>query len=274
MSDILQLGESVDDRTGVGTLSLFGQQYRFDLRRGFPAVTTKKLAFKAMKAELAWFLSGSTNVEELRDLTHGVGSDKFTIWDGNYENQAVALGYENGELGPVYGKQWRNFGGVDQIAEVVANLKRDLETGSRSRRHIVSAWNPAELAEMALPPCHCFFQFHLNNKNELSLQWYQRSVDVFLGLPFNIGSYALLTHVVAQIIGATVGDLVFTGGDCHIYKNHIEQCKEQLSRPCKELPTLELPNFSSIEEFVCCNLDDVRLINYDPHPAIKAPMAV
>jgi len=176
LETILAHGETTRDRTGVGTIAIFGAQMRWDLRKGFPAVSSKKLAWKAVVAELLWFLRGETNVEVLRCLTHGKGSNKRTIWDANYENQGVALGYSNGELGPVYGKQWRDFGGVDQIAQLVVNLRNDIKEGTRGRRHIVSAWNPVDLPNMALPPCHYAFQCSLNSKNELSLMWNQRSI--------------------------------------------------------------------------------------------------
>lgn len=267
--EILEEGIESTDRTGVGTYRIFGMQKRWDLSKGFPTTTTKKLFFKPCKHELQWFLSGSTNVETLREMTWGKDSDKNTIWDDNYNNQAKALGYTDGELGPVYGKQWRDFGGVDQIVNIINQIKNAPD----SRRIIVSAWNPAEIDQMALPPCHCFFQFVVID-GRLSLQWYQRSVDVFLGLPFNIASYALLTHIIANICDLEVGDLVWTGGDCHIYKNALEQCREVLRREPLPLPTLEMPKVNSLLDLDQDFFDNVKLKDYVSHPAIHAQMAV
>lgn len=274
MSDILLNGEDTRDRTGVGTKSVFGRMLRWDVSKGFPAVTTKKLAWKAVVGELLWFIEGSTNVYRLSQITHGENSGKSTIWDDNYFNQAKALGYYGGELGPVYGKQWRDFNGVDQLENVVEALKKDLRTGVRGRRHIVSAWNAAEIDKMALPPCHLLFQFRLDGDGKLSCMWTQRSVDVFLGLAFNIASYALLTHIVADIIGAKVGELVFSGADCHIYNNHIDQVQEQLSRSEFAPPTLRMPLISSLEDLQKLSVNDFILENYQSHGTIKAPMAV
>lgn len=274
MSDILLNGEDTDDRTGVGTKSVFGRMLRWDMSKGFPAITTKKLAWKSVVGELLWFIEGSTNVKRLAEITHGPGSDKLTIWDDNYFNQAKALGYVNGNLGPIYGKQWRDFNGVDQLANVIEALKKDMRTGVRGRRHIVSAWNAAEIDQMALPPCHILYQFRVDKQNRLSLVWYQRSVDVFLGLAFNIASYALLLHIVADIIGARVGELIFSGADCHIYKNHMEQVQEQLSRTEFALPTLKMPIISSLEHLQRLSVNDFVLENYQSHGTIKAPMAV
>lgn len=242
------------DRTGVGTMGFFGHQMRFNLQDGFPLVTTKRVHFKSVVGELLWFLSGSTNANELRDK-YGV-----TIWD-----EWAAPG---GELGPVYGAQWRSWGGrsIDQIAGVVDNIKRD----PYSRRHLVSAWNPEDLSSMALPPCHAVFQFHVSD-GKLSCQLYQRSADVFLGVPFNIASYALLTHMVASQVGLIPGEFIWTGGDCHLYSNHIDQADEQLSREPKRLPQLELYSANSIFDYTP---DKIRLIGYEPHAAIKAPVAV
>lgn len=279
INDILENGYETDDRTGTGTIALFGTKLRWDLTKGFPAVTTKKLAWKACIAELLWFMSGSTNVNELRLRTHGSLIEGKTIWDDNYENQAKDLGYHSGELGPIYGKQWRDFGGVDQLVETIDRIKK-LPT---DRRQIVSAWNPAEINQMALPPCHMFYQFNVRN-GYLDLQWYQRSVDVFLGLPFNIASYAALTHIVAKMCNLIPGDLVFSGGNTHIYSNHVEQCKEVLRREPKELCELvinglpykfrHLSTEEQIEYVLNLRPKDFILKNYESHPAIKAKMAV
>ncbi|QDH49130.1 thymidylate synthase [Pantoea phage Phynn] len=267
--DVMFEGEHSGDRTGTGTISVFGLQKRFKLSEGFPAVTTKKLAWRACKHELQWFLSGSTNVEELRRMTWGENSDKKTIWDDNYENQGKALGYSDGYLGPVYGKQWRDFGGVDQIAKVIDQIKNN----PTDRRIIVSAWNPAELDQMALPPCHCFYQFRVLN-GKLHLQWYQRSVDVFLGLPFNIASYALLLHIMASICDLEVGDLVFTGGDVHIYQNHVEQCRTVLDREPHALPRLKMPKVNSLSDLTQEFFDSIELVDYNSHPPVTAKMAI
>lgn len=278
---ILSTGYETDDRTGTGTIAVFGTKARWDLTQGFPAVTTKKLAWKACIAELLWFLSGSTNVNELRQRTHGSLIEGKTIWDENYENQARDLGYSGGELGPVYGKQWRDFGGVDQVIKTIDRIK----SMPSDRRQIVSAWNPAEIDRMALPPCHMFYQFNVRN-GYLDLQWYQRSVDVFLGLPFNIASYAALLHIVAKMCNLIPGDLVFSGGNTHIYSNHIEQCQEVLRREPKELCQLEInwpENFNApgvttegqlkhVTEVMTHK--DFKLVGYESHPTIKAKMAV
>lgn len=279
INDILENGYETDDRTGTGTIALFGTKLRWDLTKGFPAVTTKKLAWKACIAELLWFMSGSTNVNDLRIRTHGSLIQGKTIWDDNYENQAKDLGYHSGELGPIYGKQWRDFGGVDQLVKTIDRIKK-LPT---DRRQIVSAWNPAEIDQMALPPCHMFYQFNVRN-GQLDLQWYQRSVDVFLGLPFNIASYAALTHIVAKMCNLIPGDLVFSGGNTHIYSNHVEQCKEVLRREPKELCELKIDWPSNFENWPTkIQMDwvtgtmthsDFVLKNYESHPTIKAKMAV
>lgn len=276
---IFDEGYEIDDRTGTGTIAVFGTQLRFDLQKGFPAVTTKKLAWKACIAELLWFLSGSTNVNDLRFRTHGSYLDGKTIWDENYENQAKDLGYHDGELGPVYGKQWRDFGGVDQVVKIVNRIKEM----PNDRRQIVTAWNPAEIDKMALPPCHMFYQFNVRN-GFLDLQWYQRSVDVFLGLPFNIASYAALVHIVAKMCNLKPGELVFTGGNTHIYLNHVEQCKEILRREPKELCTLEIDwaeNFASastegqLQQVTEVMMhEDFVLKNYESHAALKGKMAI
>ncbi len=250
-------GHRKSDRTGTGTLSLFGHQMRFDLTEGFPLVTTKKLHLKSIVHELIWFLRGETNIRYLKE--NGV-----SIWDEWAD--------ENGDLGPVYGAQWRSWPApdgqsIDQIAKLVDGLKRNPD----SRRHIVSAWNPAEVDKMALPPCHCLFQFYVAD-GRLSCQLYQRSADVFLGVPFNIASYALMTHMVAQVTGLAVGDFVHTFGDVHLYSNHIEQADEQLRRTPKALPKLILnPKVTRLEDF---RYEDVTFAGYDPRPAIKAEVAV
>jgi len=254
---VLKTGTRKDDSTGTGTLSIFGHQMRFDLRTGFPAVTTKKLHLKSVVGELIWFLQGSTNVRWLQE--RGI-----TIWDEWAD--------EHGELGPVYGSQWRSWptpdgGHIDQIARVVESIRSNPD----SRRHIVSAWNVAEVDRMALPPCHTMFQFYVA-EGRLSCQLYQRSADVFLGVPFNIASYALLTHMVAQVTGLEAGDFVHTFGDAHLYLNHVEQAELQLSRTPRPLPRLRLnPDRTELADF---EISDVELIGYDPHPAIKAPIAV
>jgi thymidylate synthase len=254
---VLEHGQQREDRTGTGTLSVFGGQARFDLREKFPLLTTKKLHLKSIIYELLWFLRGETNIRYLNE--HGV-----TIWD-EWAN-------EDGDLGRVYGAQWRDWRGengvrVDQIEKVIAQIK----SSPQSRRLIVSAWNPAEINQMALPPCHVLFQFYVHD-GELSLQLYQRSADLFLGVPFNIASYALLTMMVAQVTGLRPGDFVHTFGDLHLYLNHLEQAREQLSRPFRSLPRMQLnPAVTNIREF---QFEDFELVDYDPHPSIKAPIAV
>jgi thymidylate synthase len=254
---ILSRGTVKQDRTGTGTLSIFGHQMRFDLREGFPLTTTKKLHLKSIVYELLWFLSGDTNIKYLND--HGV-----TIWN------AWADGA--GELGPVYGKQWRSWRGpdggvIDQIADVLASIRRD----PNSRRLIVTAWNPADLDRMALPPCHCMFQFYVA-EGRLSCQLYQRSADVFLGVPFNIASYALLTLMLAQVTGLAAGEFVHTLGDAHLYLDHLEQAKLQLTRTPRPLPTMRI-NPAATDLFAF-RYEDFLLEGYDPHPHIKAKVAV
>jgi len=257
LDHVLTHGTPKGDRTGTGTLSVFGHQMRFDLSEGFPAVTTKRLHLKSVVGELLWFLRGSTNVRWLQE--QGV-----SIWDEWADS--------DGELGPVYGYQWRSWptpggGHVDQIAQVIDSIR----TNPDSRRHIVSAWNVADIGQMALPPCHTLFQFYVAD-GRLSCQLYQRSGDIFLGVPFNIASYALLTQMVAQVCELEVGDFVHTLGDAHLYTNHVEQAREQLAREPRPLPTLRLnPERKGIDEF---EMGDVELVGYDPHPAIKAPIAV
>ncbi len=279
IKDIFENGYETDDRTGTGTIALFGTKLRWDLTKGFPAVTTKKLAWKACISELIWFLSGSTNVNDLRLIQHDSLIQGKTVWDENYENQAKDLGYHSGELGPIYGKQWRDFGGVDQIIEVIDRIKKL----PNDRRQIVSAWNPAELKQMALPPCHMFYQFNVRN-GHLDLQWYQRSVDVFLGLPFNIASYAALVHIVAKMCNLIPGDLIFSGGNTHIYMNHVEQCKEILRREPKELCELVISGLpykfrylstkEQLKYVLKLRPKDFVLNNYVSHPPIKGKMAV
>ena len=257
MRTILDEGHYKADRTGTGTYSIFGYQMRFDLQKGFPLLTTKKLHLRSIIYELLWFLRGDTNIQYLHD--HNV-----TIWDEWAD--------ENGDLGPVYGKQWRSWVApdgrvIDQITSLIEQLKRNPD----SRRLIVSAWNPADVDQMALPPCHTMFQFYAND-GQLSCQLYQRSADVFLGVPFNIASYALLTMMVAQVCGLKAKDFVHTFGDAHIYSNHVEQAKLQLSRDPRPLPQMRInPEIKSIFDF---QYEDFTLENYDPHPHIKAEVAV
>jgi thymidylate synthase len=254
---ILSRGTVKQDRTGTGTLSIFGHQMRFDLREGFPLTTTKKLHLKSIVYELLWFLSGDTNIKYLND--HGV-----TIWN-EWADGA-------GELGPVYGKQWRSWYGpdgdvIDQIADVIASIRRD----PNSRRLIVTAWNPAYIDRMALPPCHCMFQFYVA-EGRLSCQLYQRSADVFLGVPFNIASYALLTLMLAQVTGHAAGEFVHTLGDAHLYLDHLEQAKLQLTRTPRPLPTMRINPAAT--DLLAFRYEDFLLEGYDPHPHIKAKVAV
>jgi len=296
LKDILENGETKDDRTGTGTISVFGRHLRFDLRRGFPAVTTKKLAWKACVGELIWFIEGSRDERRLAELTHGTRDGVVTIWTPN----ALASYWKpkakfEGDLGRVYGVQWRHwltpvshksevfmdeFGStynrkgsihhkeIDQLKILIEGIKKD----PNGRRHILTAWNPGELDQMALPPCHVLCQFYVNKNKELSCHMYQRSVDVFLGLPFNIASYALLTHLIAQVCGLGVAELVISTGDTHIYTNHVEQVKEQLSREPLPLPTLKInQSIKNIDDFIP---EDIELVEYKCYTAIKADMAV
>ncbi|MEC7856886.1 MAG: thymidylate synthase [Verrucomicrobiota bacterium] len=256
---VLDTGKTRSDRTGTGTISVFGAQARFNLRNSFPCLTTKKLHLRSIIHELLWFLKGDTNIKYLKD-------NKVTIWDEWAD--------ENGNLGPVYGEQWRKWKtadglNIDQIKELIKNIKEN----PNSRRHIVSAWNPGELNKMALPPCHAFFQLYVDTESkELSCQLYQRSADLFLGVPFNIASYSLLTMMIAQVCSFKPGEFVHTFGDLHIYSNHIEQVNTQLQREPRELPKMKInPNIKSIDEFT---YEDFELEGYDPHPSIAAPIAV
>lgn len=260
LQEVLDYGINKTDRTGTGTKSLFGKQIRFDLSEGFPLITTKKVHFKSIAIELLWFLRGDTNVKWMQD-------QDVTIWNEWAD--------DDGELGPVYGKQWRDFGGdkylstegVDQITEVMTSLKYNPD----SRRHIVSAWNPVEIPDMALPPCHAFFQFYIAD-GKLSCQLYQRSADMFLGVPFNIASYSLLIHMIADQLDLKVGEFVWTGGDVHIYYNHIKQVEEQLDRKPYNFPTLEI--LGSQKTIFDYKFEDFVLKNYQSHPAIKGVVAV
>jgi thymidylate synthase len=293
LQDILDNGEEKDDRTGTGTFSVFGRSLRFDLRRGFPTITTKKLAWKACVGELLWFIEGSSDERRLAEITHGTRDDVVTIWTPNalspYWKHKAKF---EGDLGRVYGVQWRDwithtpegepdidddygktyfnpvYKHIDQLTKLIEGLKQD----PNGRRHILSAWNVAELDQMALPPCHVMSQFYVNKNKELSCHMYQRSVDVFLGLPFNIASYALLTHLIAHHCDLKVGELIISMGDTHIYKDHIEQVKEQLTREPHPLPTLMLnAEKNNIFEMT---MGDIHLENYQSHGPIKATMAV
>lgn len=257
LQDIMDNGTDRGDRTGTGTRSIFGYQMRFDLSEGFPVITTKKLHLRSIIHELLWFISGDTNIKYLKD-------NKVSIWDEWAD--------ENGDLGPVYGHQWRswpdgNGGTIDQITNLVEQLKNN----PNSRRHIVSAWNVADVEKMALPPCHCLFQFYVAN-GKLSCQLYQRSADTFLGVPFNIASYALFTMMLAQVCGLEAGEFIHTFGDAHLYSNHFDQAKLQLSREIRPLPTMKMnPDVKRIFDF---KYEDFELIDYNPHPHIKAKVAV
>ena len=296
LQDILDNGEIKDDRTGVGTISVFGRSIRFDLRRGFPAVTTKKLAWRACKGELLWFIEGSGDERRLAEITHGEKGG-VTIWTPNaYAPYWRDKAKFDGDLGRVYGVQWRKWKAhtlkkftdyvehdvdattyfdakvteesIDQLANLIEGLKRD----PNGRRHILNAWNVGELDQMALPPCHVMSQFYVNKNKELSCHMYQRSVDVFLGLPFNIASYALLTHLIAQVCNLKVGELIISMGDTHIYQSHLEQVKEQLTRVPLLLPILNInPNIKDIDMFT---MDDIQLEDYKSFDSIKAQMAV
>lgn len=303
IEEVLAYGEESDDRTGVGTLSIFGSSLSFDLRAGFPAITTKKLAWKAVVSELIWFLSGSTNLYDLREILHGkqnrFNSDKKTIWDGNYNKQALELGYSDGEMGELYGAGWRDFGaiylpekdefghdikvrikGIDQVKSIIEEAK----SNPSSRRLLVNAWNPSVIwnhsnnrttvKTAALPPCH--FSFQLNIIGDfIDLCWYQRSVDVGTGLPFNIASYALLTHIFGIILGKTPRKLVGHMGNVHLYKNHIESAKIQISRQPYDYPILVInPELKTLDDFVNSAVSDFSLKGYNCHGPLNYPMAV
>ncbi|MFM2227829.1 MAG: hypothetical protein RL664_1172 [Bacteroidota bacterium] len=257
LQHLLDNGVKKEDRTGTGTYSVFGHQMRFNLAEGFPLMTTKKLHTRSIFHELLWFLKGDTNIAYLKE--NGV-----SIWDEWAD--------ENGNLGPVYGYQWRSWPNPDgSSTDQIVNLVNGLKNNPNSRRHIVSAWNPSFIEEMALPPCHCLFQFYVA-EGKLSCQLYQRSCDTFLGVPFNIASYALLVHMIAQVCDLEVGDFIWTGGDVHLYSNHVDQAKLQLTREHRTLPTLKLnPNVKDLFAFT---IDDISIENYDPHPHIKAAVAV
>ena len=255
LQDILDNGQDADNRTGIYARKVFGRQMRFDLSQGFPLVTTKKVYLRAIIHELIWLLSGNTNIKYLHD-------NNVTIWDEWAD--------ENGNLGPVYGHQWRNFNsqGIDQIKDVIERIKKN----PQDRRMIVTAWNPAQINEMALPPCHCFFQFDVTPDGKLNCQLYQRSCDMFLGVPFNIASYSLLTMMVAQVCGLKPGEFVHTLGNAHIYSNHFEQVKLQLTRKPYPLPEMKInPEVKNIDDF---RFEDFELVNYQCHPAIKGDVAV
>ena len=276
---VLNKGTVREDRTGVGTIGIFGMQQRYDLSEGFPAVTTKRLAFKACLSELLWFIEGSGDERRLAEILYGSHDEtKRTIWTDNaLAPYWMPKAKFQGDLGRVYGVQWRDWRRyqgpgknetVDQLLTLIEGIKSD----PYGRRHIITAWNPGELDQMALPPCHCFAQFYVDANRRLSCQMYQRSCDMFLGVPFNIASYSLLTHMIAQVCGYSVGEFVHVLGDAHIYENHVEQVKEQLSREPLPLPTLWInPKVTDITKFT---MEDFRLDGYEHYPPIKAPMAV
>lgn len=282
LETILKNGERRLDRTGVGTKALFGCQMRFNLSEGFPLLTTKKVNFKAIVHELLWFIKGDTNIKYLVDNGVNIWNEwpyeryKHSLdWNGGSLKEFTEkikndsnFAEKHGNLGPVYGKQWRNFGGIDQLKELVENLKNN----PFSRRHILSAWNPPEIKKMLLPPCHLLVQFFVSEKKELSCLLYQRSGDMFLGVPFNIASYSLLTAMIAQVCGYQPKEFIHVIGDAHIYSNHLEQVKEQISREPRKLPTIKLnPKIKSLFDF---RFEDISLENYDPCPPIKAKVAV
>ena len=277
---IIDNGEEKNDRTNIGTISSFGHQLEFDLEDGFPAVTTKSLAWKGVVSELLWFLEGSDDERRLaeirfnKDRSELTDLEKYsTIWTDNAENQGKELGYENSDtkklLGPVYGVQWRNWGGVDQIRDLLEGLKNNPD----GRRHILSAWNVGQIDKMALPPCHVMSQFYVHRET-ISCHMYQRSADMFLGVPFNIASYALLLSILAEILSLKPKRFIHSFGDAHIYINSIDQVKEQLSRDPKPLPKLIIPNIDNLEDINKLTVNDFILENYDPHPPIKAKMAI
>ena len=280
LSYIIENGEERDDRTNTGTLSSFGHQLEFDLEKGFPAVTTKSLAWKGVVSELLWFLEGSDDERRLAEIRFGkdrtelTNLEKYsTIWTDNADNQGKKLGYENSGikkiLGPVYGAQWRNWSGKDQVSDLLKNLKNN----PNGRRHILSAWNVGELEKMALPPCHVMSQFYVS-KSTISCHMYQRSADMFLGVPFNIASYALLLSIFGKILNLKPKRFIHSFGDAHIYKNSFDQVKEQISRSPRPLPKLIIPNIECIEDLKNYSIDDFILDKYNPHPSIKAKMAI
>ena len=306
LQDVLDNGTVRDDRTGVGTISVFGRQLRFNMADGFPAVTTKALAFRSVISELLWFLEGSTNEHRLAEIKNDnkpyaelTEKERRTIWTANFNAQGVRLGYKDGELGRIYGSQYRGFRGVKEIkdpmydqdgsihgynvyyqtieVDQVKNVIEQIKHNPVSRRLVVSAWNPAELDVSSLPPCHYAFQFYVDG-DKLSLMYQMRSNDLFLGCPFNIASYALLLHIVAKITGKIPHELIASLGDCHVYKNHVEQVKEQLSRTPHKLPKLELPanaDYSNIDSFLkSVKTSDFKLVGYEHGDVIKAPMAI
>lgn len=282
MKFVLENGEQRDDRTGTGTRGVFGYQMRFNLQDGFPLLTTKKVHFASVAKELLWFISGNTNIKWLVDNNVRIWNEwpyATYVKSQDYQGETLSefvdkirndadFAQKHGDLGPVYGKQWRDFNGVDQLKDVIDQIK----TNPMSRRIILSAWNPAEVPHMALPPCHAFLQFYVSSSGKLSLQLYQRSADIFLGVPFNIASYALMVHMIAKVCELEVGDFVHTIGDAHIYNDHIDVVNTQLSRDPKQLPKLVINgNQKSIEDF---KYEDFELIAYDPHPLIKAKVSV
>ena len=277
---ILENGEQKDDRTNIGTISSFGHQLEFDLEEGFPAVTTKSLAWKGVVSELLWFIEGSDDERRLAEIRFGKDRAEITdlkkystIWTDNADNQGKELGYENTDtkkiLGPVYGVQWRNWGGKDQIKDLLKELKENPD----GRRHILSAWNLDELNKMALPPCHVMTQFYVHN-DSISCHMYQRSADMFLGVPFNIASYALLLSIFGEILNLKPKRFIHSFGDAHIYKNSINQVREQISRSPKPLPKLVMPTINSIDDLKDFGIDEFILKDYEPHPPIKAKMAI
>ena len=277
---ILENGEQKDDRTNTGTISSFGHQLEFDLEEGFPAVTTKSLAWKGVVSELLWFIEGSDDERRLAEIRFGKDRTEITdlkkystIWTDNADNQGKELGYENTDtkkiLGPVYGVQWRNWGGKDQIKDLLKELKKNPD----GRRHILSAWNLDELNKMALPPCHVMTQFYVHN-DSISCHMYQRSADMFLGVPFNIASYALLLSIFGEILNLKPKRFIHSFGDAHIYRNSIDQVREQISRTPKPLPELVMPTINSIDDLKNFGIEEFALKNYDPHPPIKAKMAI
>lgn len=282
VQQILDFGELHKNRTGIDTLSIFGGRfyYRFPVQdyssevQGFPLLTTKKMGYKTILSELLWFLEGSSNERRLARILYGSEfKDKKTIWTLNYEKQGKDLGYTDGELGPIYGIQWRNFFGIDQIKELIKGLKED----PFSRRHLVSAWNPAQLDKMALPPCHLLFQVYVHGKDSpsgLSLQWYQRSVDTFLGLPFNIASYATLLCMLCQVMKVPPVSLIGSFGDLHLYVNSLEQVEVQLQRTPYSLPSLQLPEINNLDDILLSGVNDYKIKHYQHYDKLTCSMAV